>query len=111
MKNYPERSSYYLCALLPLLFVPSACTAKVGAEDVSVPPDAASTCAGQCESIGLRLGAVAIMANTVGCVCALPSSSMKQAGLDDSSAITAGMATIVMQEAARQQQQQVNAVQ
>lgn len=89
--------------------------AKVGAEDVSVPPDAAGMCSDQCESIGLRLGAVALMANTVGCVCALPNSSIKQAGLDEGSAITAGMATILMQQAARQQQQQqqqqVNAVQ
>lgn len=88
--------------LLPLLLIPSACMAKVGAEDVSVPPDAASTCESQCQSIGLRLGAVAIMANTVGCVCALPHG--QQAGLAESSTITAGMATIMMEEERRQRQ-------
>jgi hypothetical protein len=95
-----------LGTFLPLVLSVAGCMAKVGAEDVSVPEDAASNCASQCESIGLRLGAVALMANTVGCVCQLPTPGMQRAALSESGTITAGMATIMMQEETRQQERQ-----
>jgi hypothetical protein len=46
--------------------------ATVGANSntTSVPRDSAATCAGYCQSIGLGLDSVVIMANNVGCVCA-----------------------------------------
>src|SRR5262245_64914470 len=51
----------------------TACMAPVGTSGaVSVPPDAAQSCAQHCQTIGMRLTAVAIMANNVGCVCQSP---------------------------------------
>lgn len=38
--------------------------------NTSVPSDSANICAGHCESIGLQLSSVVVMANNVGCVCA-----------------------------------------
>lgn len=47
------------------------CPAPVGVSGaVHVPRDSANVCAGQCESIGLTLSSVVVMANNVGCVCA-----------------------------------------
>src|SRR5262245_21516243 len=51
----------------------TACMAPVGTSGViSVQPDAAQSCAQHCQAIGIRLTAVAIMANNVGCVCQSP---------------------------------------
>ena len=94
-----------------LLSTLSACEATVGVNAVTVPRNAAQTCAFHCQSIGLQLAAVAIMANNVGCVCqpgAAPPAAPPTAGM--LTAPAAGMATIAMQEAAaaaqRNQQQQ-----
>jgi hypothetical protein len=74
--------------------------APVGSE-LSVPPDAAQTCAEHCGSIGLRLSAVAIMASNVGCVCQGGKGAATGEGTADQSATAAaGMATILMQQAA-----------
>ncbi|MCC7542942.1 MAG: hypothetical protein IT379_42395 [Deltaproteobacteria bacterium] len=82
-----------------------ACMAPVGTGGVvSVPSDAATQCESHCASIGLRLGAVAIMANNVGCVCQV-------AHRGGEAAITAGMATIAMQQEAAAQQQAQQAAQ
>ncbi|MBN2194184.1 MAG: hypothetical protein JW751_15310 [Polyangiaceae bacterium] len=78
-------------------WVAIGCMAPVGSQ-IRIPPGAAATCAKQCDRIGMTLRAVAIMANSVGCVC-LPATSGRTAV-----ATTAGMATILMQEQARQQQ-------
>jgi len=76
-------------------------TATVGtSESVSVPADARESCEMLCEKIGMRLGAVAIMANNVGCICDLRE-TVDQA---TTSAVSAGMATVSIQEIARQQQ-------
>ena len=101
----------------------TACMAPVGTSGgVSVPPDAAQTCARHCQTIGMRLTAVAIMANNVGCVCQSPepagsaagsssraapgSADRRSAGVNEgameSATTTAGMATILME---RQRQQ------
>jgi hypothetical protein len=59
----------------------TACMAPVGTSGViSVPPDAAQSCAHHCQTIGMRLTAVAIMANNVGCVCQSPASAGSAAG-------------------------------
>jgi hypothetical protein len=50
----------------------SACMATVGVDARSIPTDAAQTCARHCQTIGMRLSAVAIMAENVGCVCQPP---------------------------------------
>jgi hypothetical protein len=98
------------------LILVASCTATVGVRNASLPRDAAQTCAGHCQTIGMRLSAVAIMAENVGCVCQFPA----QPGAGPNAAgeygtPTAGMATIAVQQAAaaaalaqqqRQQQQQ-----
>jgi hypothetical protein len=88
-----------------------ACMATVGAQNLSIPKNAAQTCGRHCKSIGMRLSAVAIMAENVGCVC--QHASEQEASEEEAGALStpaAGMATVVMQEAAavhaRQQQQQ-----
>src|SRR5215475_9655646 len=59
----------------------TACMAPVGTSGVvSVPPDAAQSCAQHCQTIGMRLTAVAIMANNVGCVCQSPAPAGSAAG-------------------------------
>src|SRR5262249_61452526 len=59
----------------------TACMAPVGTSGmVSVPPDAAQSCAQHCQTIGMRLTAVAIMANNVGCVCQSPAPAGSPAG-------------------------------
>jgi hypothetical protein len=103
----------------------TACMAPVGTSGVvSVPPDAAQSCTRHCQTIGMRLTAVAIMANNVGCVCQSPApagsaaeSSSRAAprstdrssfGVNEeateSATTTAGMAAILM-ERERQRQQ------
>lgn len=102
----------FLATLLPL----GACVATVGANRLSVPKDSAQICARHCEGIGLRLSAVAIMAENVGCVCQMAPAPNAPAGTaGELSTPAAGMATIAAQQAAaavaaaqaqRQQQQQ-----
>ena len=101
----------------------TACMAPVGTSGVvHVPPDAAQSCAQHCQTIGMRLTAVAIMANNVGCVCqsptpagsaagsssrAAPGSTDRRAfdvneGATESATTTAGMATILMEQERRE---------
>lgn len=51
------------------LAVVSGCSATVGVPSGFIPKDAKAECEGQCRLIGMSLGAVAIMAGNVGCVC------------------------------------------
>ena len=84
-----------------IVFVTSVagCTAPVGSS-LRVPSDAAGTCRNLCTGIGLELSAVAIMASNVGCVC----QEHRSAAAMDREAVTAGMATIVLQEEERRRQ-------
>ncbi len=76
---------------------------------MNIPPDAANQCKSQCESVGLELSAVAIMAGTIGCVCEVRHSKVGNSG-DNAASASAGMATIMMQrERQRQAQQQQQA--
>ena len=97
------------------LFV--GCMAHVGAEGVKVPSDSAQRCEAHCQSIGLELTAVAIMANNVGCVCerpALPSTEPR--GIDaeregigarrGASSTAGGMVAIEMQREREERQRQ-----
>jgi hypothetical protein len=76
------------------------CHAPVGST-ISVPEDAAETCRDQCHNVGLRLSAVAIMANNVGCVC----QANEAAAVGQQEAVTGGMATILLQQQEQQRQQ------
>ena len=75
----------------------AACTAPVGSK-LDVPADAAATCAGHCEEIGMRLSAVAIMADNVGCVCEPRSGAVSPSAARETATSAAGMATILMQQ-------------
>lgn len=80
----------------------SGCPAVVGTSGLTtVPPDAGQTCQTHCDTIGMDLAAVAVMANNVGCVC-----QPKNTQADASSAVAAGMVTIMIQRQQEQQQQQ-----
>jgi len=97
MKN--SISMLILCSFLS----PIGCTATVGTSaGWSVPVDARQTCETYCHDVGMELGAVAIMANNVGCIC----ESGGKAGQTTASAVSAGMAALVLQMQTRQQQQQ-----
>ncbi len=98
----------------------SGCTAHVGST-LTVPGDAGQTCTNHCQSIGMHLSAVAIMANNVGCICE-PATVAPVAGdpattspapndpanaVDRQASSTAGgMTAILIQEQERQQAQQ-----
>lgn len=80
-----------------------ACQAQVGtASSVTVPKDAASTCARYCSEVGLSLDAVVIMASNVGCVCRAAPSSSAAAGNAGSTA--GGMAALIVAEQSSHQQ-------
>jgi hypothetical protein len=87
--------------ILAVGFVIFGCNPVTVGSDLKVPPDAAATCTKHCESIGLTLSAVAIMANNVGCVCQ-PAPTGKVA-LE--AAPAAGMVTILMQQQAQRSQE------
>jgi hypothetical protein len=94
---------------LPLLVVLyGACTAPVGSS-INVPSNAASTCETHCRDIGLELSAVAIMANNVGCICERPKAPAATGQRGES--VTAGMATIMLQQAEADRQARANASQ
>ena len=82
----------------------TGCFATVGVQDhIKVPPESAQVCKGHCASIGLELGAVAIMASNVGCICQ-PKSEIAS----KSASTAAGMATIMLQEQQRRNDQNRN---
>ena len=82
----------------------AGCTAPVGSS-LRVPSDAANTCRSLCSGVGLEMSAVAIMASNVGCVCQEHRQASRSAAAVDREAVTAGMATIVLQEEAQRRQQ------
>lgn len=48
----------------------TGCAARVGTSGaVYVPKDSAAQCAAQCQSTGMVLSSMVVMANNVGCVC------------------------------------------
>lgn len=94
------------CALTVLVLglALGACVTPIGSGKFhALPEDTASQCAKQCESIGMKLSAVAIMAANVGCVC-----GQKESVAESTAATAGGMVTLMLQEEARRQQQQQN---
>lgn len=85
-----------------LLVVLPGCLTPVGTSGFTVPSDAQNQCQSHCRSIGMSLSAVAIMANNVGCICQV--SGHARSGLG--SAVSAGMATIMIQQETQRQQGQ-----
>lgn len=97
-----NRSPFALVASLVAVLL-AGCAATVGTGGgVYVPPTAATTCHAQCQSIGLDLGAVVVMANNVGCVCQPRAAA---ASAQKSSAVAGGMAALMEQQQQQQQQQ------
>lgn len=82
------------------------CQAPVGSAR-EVPPDAADTCAEHCQTVGMRLTAVAIMASNVGCIC---QHGGEKGAAPGGEASAAGMATIMLQEEAQREQQRQAAI-
>ncbi|MGH1343518.1 MAG: hypothetical protein ACRBN8_18300 [Nannocystales bacterium] len=92
----------HLGVAVALLAGLTGCPAVVGTSGLTtVPPDAGKTCTTHCNTIGMDLGAVAIMANNVGCVC-----QPRTTQADASAAVSAGMVTIMIQRQQEEQQQQ-----
>jgi hypothetical protein len=73
----------------------TGCMAPVGSS-LRIPTNAADMCRKHCAEIGLALSAVAIMADNVGCVCQERGEGRRSAA--DRDAVTAGMATILLQD-------------
>jgi hypothetical protein len=97
-----------LWASLPL----GGCMATVGVANRSIPPDSAQICAHHCQTIGMRLSAVAIMADNVGCVCQAGTEPRASAGAAGQFSTPPGGITAIAAEeaeaaavAAMQQQQ------
>lgn len=78
------------------------CMAPVGSS-LRVPSDATDTCRRLCAGIGLEMSAVAIMASNVGCVCQERGEGARSAVTADREAVTAGMATILLEEEERRE--------
>ena len=90
-------------AVVLLLLLAACATRPPVSPMLRLPPDTAQECANVCQSIGLRLSAVVVVASSAGCVCeAQPSANAFQGG---ASAASAG-AVIVVDEEQRQHQQQ-----
>jgi hypothetical protein len=86
--------------LIVLIWLLAGCPATVGTSgEYYVPKDSRQRCESRCTEIGMELGAVAIMANEVGCVCR-PSGSGK---VGAEAAVSGGMATIMLQRRSQQQ--------
>lgn len=81
----------------------AACATPVGVRNTEVPRDAAPQCANICQSMGLPLDSVVVMADNVGCVCrAAQPQGMAPGAVGASSG---GMAAVLMAQAAAQQKQ------
>ena len=91
--------------ILLLLLLLAACATRppVGSL-VRLPRDTAQECTNVCESIGLRLTAVVVVASSAGCVCeAQPGPGATPGG---ASAASAGAIIVVEEEEAAQHAQQ-----
>lgn len=77
------------------------CAANVGVENAKIPSNAARTCESQCQHIGLTMTAVAMMADTVGCICQPPAATSSR---DNAGATAAGMSTIMLQRERQERQ-------
>jgi hypothetical protein len=82
----------------------AGCQAAVGTGGfVSVPPDGAAQCTAHCQTMGLDLSAVVVMANNVGCVCS-PAPTHTGAPPRSAAAASGGMAAMEMAQEERDRQ-------
>lgn len=96
--------------LIAVFLLVAACTtpAKVGVgRAIEVPQDSAARCSAMCESIGLTLDSVVVMASNVGCVCrkaaeANPSTPT----VSGVAGATGGMAAILLQAERKTQEEE-----
>jgi hypothetical protein len=80
------------------LFALTGCgVARVGAQATSIPQDAAQTCSNQCRQVGMKLSAMAIMAETVGCIC--EPTGAPDTPRREGAAVSGGMTTVLLAEA------------
>lgn len=83
-------------------------SAQVGVQEAALPVDSAAQCKSHCQTIGLTLDSVVLMANTVGCVCrAAPAAG----GSTGAAASSGGMAAILLAQQAAQAEQDERAKQ
>ena len=87
----------------PLLFalLLAGCAARPVNTFTTIPKDTTNVCTSLCDSIGLHLTSVVVVASEVGCVCETPASAGKPAG----ASAAAGGAVIAVRAAERQRQQ------
>ena len=97
---------------IAMLVCATGCYADVGSK-LAVPRDAANTCVSQCQSIGLELDSVVVMANNVGCVCRAtlppPAAPPMSPGLSpppSGASAAGGMAAIMLQQMQQRQERQ-----
>lgn len=98
-----EKSSKLRWATIVLATSIAGCMAPVGSS-LRVPSDATDTCRRLCTGIGLEMSAVAIMASNVGCVCQEHRQGSRSAAAADREAVTAGMATILLEDEEQRRQ-------
>jgi hypothetical protein len=89
----------------------SACaTAPALSPGVKLDPDTRPACAVNCEKMGLRLAAVVLVRNSVGCVCAVPEATPDKASgavrVPAAGALAIASGVIIADDEAAQQQLQ-----
>jgi hypothetical protein len=90
----------FLVAVLGLV---SGCvTAPAVGEGIQLDPQTPSKCQAHCDSLGMDLGAVVIIANSTGCVC--QPRGKPSAEIGGSSAVAGGAAIFAMQRRAAENQ-------
>jgi hypothetical protein len=82
-----------------LSLVLAGCAAQPVNMFTTIPKETASECTKICDSIGLQMTSVVVVASQVGCVCE------KSAASKGAQASTAGAGAVIALEAQRQQQQ------
>jgi hypothetical protein len=92
-------------------FLAAGCsTARALGPLTSLPPDTPQECTKLCQSMGLQLSAVVVVASSAGCVCEAQPGAARPAG--GTAAASAGAVIAAQREeaAAQQQQQQTQQV-
>lgn len=83
----------------------SACaTAPAVGSAYHLDPDAGKQCQANCETLGMSLDAVVVMANSTGCVCT-PRASAERSRTVAGASAAGGAITVFMQARQRQEQQ------
>ena len=73
---------------------------------LSLPTDTAQECGGLCQRIGLKLSAVVVVADHVGCVCEVQPGAARASASGSAAASAGTIITLEAAEAAHRQQQQ-----